>query len=117
VPGLPAGEGLVHAGELPRPCRRAADQSPATRVGLAILRCMATKRDQDTAPGGWRAHPGVRSGEQLTAGERAADRMRNVMGSWMFVFVALSFLALWMLFNGRHGFDPFPFILLNLVLS
>ena len=65
----------------------------------------------------WHVHPGVRSGEQLTLGERAADRMRNGMGSWGFVFGALGFLAIWMMFNGRHGFDPYPFILLNLILS
>ena len=65
----------------------------------------------------WRRHPGVRSGDQLTAGERAADRMRNVMGSWGFVFGALLFLAGWMLGNRNVGFDPYPFILLNLVLS
>jgi uncharacterized membrane protein len=66
----------------------------------------------------WRAHPGVRSGEQLTPGERAADRLRGVMGSWGFVFSALLFLAGWMLGNSRPGgFDPYPFILLNLVLS
>lgn len=39
----------------------------------------------------WRLHPGVRSDDQLTPGERAADRLRNVMGSWAFVFVALVF--------------------------
>lgn len=50
-------------------------------------------------------------------GERAADIMRNGMGSWPFVFCALIFLAMWMLFNRHHGFDPYPFILLNLVLS
>jgi uncharacterized membrane protein len=66
---------------------------------------------------GWHAHPGVRSDKQLTAGERAADAMRNGMGSWAFVFGALAFLAVWMLFNGSHGFDKYPFILLNLVLS
>lgn len=43
--------------------------------------------------------------------------MRNGMGSWPFVFGALVFLTIWMLYNGRHGFDPYPFILLNLVLS
>jgi uncharacterized membrane protein len=59
----------------------------------------------------------VRSGEQLTAGERAADRMRNGMGSWPFVFGALVFLALWMAYNRNVGFDPYPFILLNLCLS
>jgi uncharacterized membrane protein len=43
--------------------------------------------------------------------------MRNGMGSWPFVFVALVFLAVWMAFNRDEGFDPYPFILLNLVLS
>jgi uncharacterized membrane protein len=73
--------------------------------------------------GGWRRHPGVRSDEQLTRGERAADKMRNGMGSWGFVFGALGFLAVWMGLNvvivrsGHGTFDPYPFILLNLVLS
>ena len=65
----------------------------------------------------WHRHPGVRSGEQLTLGERAADKMRNSMGSWAFVFGALLFLAVWMGYNRNRGFDPYPFILLNLVLS
>jgi uncharacterized membrane protein len=39
------------------------------------------------------------------------------MGSWAFVFGALAFLAVWMLVNRGQGFDPYPFILLNLVLS
>jgi uncharacterized membrane protein len=65
----------------------------------------------------WHRHPGVRSGGELSRGERAADRMRNSMGSWGFVFVALAFLAVWMLVNGGGGFDPYPFILLNLLLS
>lgn len=65
----------------------------------------------------WRRHPGVRSGPQLTLGERSADRMRNGMGSWAFVFGASIFLAGWMLGNRDIGFDPYPFILLNLILS
>lgn len=74
-------------------------------------------------PRHWHHHPAVRSGDQLSAGERAADTLRNGMGSWTFVFLALLFLAVWMGFNGflgRRGtrpFDPYPFILLNLVLS
>jgi uncharacterized membrane protein len=62
-------------------------------------------------------HPHIRSGEQLTRGERAADTVRNGMGSWPFVFIALVMLAVWMAYNRRNGFDPYPFILLNLVLS
>jgi uncharacterized membrane protein len=65
----------------------------------------------------WHRHPAVRTGDELTVGERAADRMRNVMGSWGFVFGALLFLAGWMLGNRGSGFDPYPFILLNLLLS
>lgn len=74
-------------------------------------------------PGSWRRHPGVRSGDQLTRGERAADSMRNSMGSWGFVFAAVAFLAVWMIVNVAldqstgHTFDAYPFILLNLVLS
>ena len=65
----------------------------------------------------WHHHPGVRSGEDLTLGERAADVVRNGMGSWPFVFVFLGIMAIWAGYNGNHGFDPYPFILLNLFLS
>ena len=43
--------------------------------------------------------------------------MRNRMGSWAFVFGALLFLTGWMIGNRNVGFDPYPFILLNLILS
>jgi len=65
----------------------------------------------------WRNHPTVRSADQLTLGERSADTLRNGMGSWGFVLGALVFLAGWMLGNRNTGFDPYPFILLNLLLS
>ncbi|BBH17433.1 hypothetical protein Back2_17200 [Nocardioides baekrokdamisoli] len=65
----------------------------------------------------WHEHPGVRHHSQLTVGERAADLMRNGMGSWPFVFVFLCFMAVWAAVNGKHGVDPYPFILLNLFLS
>jgi uncharacterized membrane protein len=65
----------------------------------------------------WPSHPGVRSGDQLTRGERAADKLRNGMGSWGFVLSAMVFLAGWMLGNRNVGFDKYPFILLNLILS
>ncbi len=73
----------------------------------------------------WHRHPGVRSGDELTLGERAADRMRNVMGSWRFVFSFFAVMIVWAVVNVyvlRHvthhkAFDPYPFILLNLFLS
>jgi uncharacterized membrane protein len=78
---------------------------------------MMSVRDKFGLRSVWHRHPGVRSGDQLTAGERAADFLRGVMGSWGFVFGALLFLAGWMIGNGSHGFDKYPFILLNLILS
>ena len=78
---------------------------------------MKQERGIQLARGIWRSHPAVRSDEQLTMGERAADRLRNGMGSWAFVLAALLFLAIWMAFNRNTGFDPYPFILLNLLLS
>ena len=65
----------------------------------------------------WRRHPAVRADGELTFGERAADGMRNGMGSWAFVIAAVFLLSVWMLVNRGSGFDPYPFILLNLVLS
>lgn len=75
----------------------------------------------------WHKHPGVRSGDQLTLGERSADVMRNGMGSWAFVFWFLGIMGVWAIANsvfylggsagGQHGFDPYPYILLNLMLS
>ena len=74
----------------------------------------------------WHKHPGVRSGDDLSLGERAADKMRSIMGSWPFVFGFFAVMILWAMANsifyiggsqGRHGFDPYPYILLNLFLS
>ena len=56
----------------------------------------------------------------LSAGDQAADKMRNGMGSWAFVLTALVFMGGWTLLNSIHGFhhwDKYPFILLNLFLS
>ncbi len=56
----------------------------------------------------------------LTLGERSADKMRNGMGSWRFVFLFILFMCVWAWLNS-HGnwshWDEFPFILLNLFLS
>jgi uncharacterized membrane protein len=73
----------------------------------------------------WHLHPGVRSGSELTLGERAADRMRNMMGSWPFVFSFFAVMIAWAVVNTlllqrvvhHKAFDPYPYILLNLFLS
>jgi len=69
----------------------------------------------------WNRHPHVRTGDQLSFGERSADIMRNAFGSWTFVGAFLAFMASWMILNtvllGTGAFDKFPWILLNLMLS
>ena len=55
-----------------------------------------------------------------TFGDRAADTLATFGGSWAFLISFSAFLAFWMLWNraqGTQAFDPFPFILLNLILS
>jgi uncharacterized membrane protein len=54
----------------------------------------------------------------LTRGERAADWLRNGMGSWTFVAGFGVVMVIWAILNtARAGWDPYPFILLNLFLS
>ena len=57
--------------------------------------------------------------EGLTFGERLADRVAAFGGSWIFIILFLVAMGAWMLRNAESvaPFDPYPFILLNLVLS
>ena len=55
-----------------------------------------------------------------TLGQRAADAIAKFAGSWAFIFSFTGGLVLWMVINtllAARAFDPYPFILLNLVLS
>jgi uncharacterized membrane protein len=55
----------------------------------------------------------------LTIGERVADLVAAVAGSWTFIIAQTVVLALWIVVNAYNGkaWDPYPFILLNLLLS
>ncbi|HRN89977.1 DUF1003 domain-containing protein [Hyphomicrobium sp.] len=59
--------------------------------------------------------------EKRTFGEVVSDHLAAFGGSWLFILSFLAILAVWMAFNVAEGmqkaFDPYPFILLNLVLS
>jgi len=66
--------------------------------------------------------------EKLTVGQRIADKVASFGGSWTFIIIYVAFLVAWMGFNtfvlihyghGENGaqFDPYPYILLNLMLS
>jgi uncharacterized membrane protein len=58
---------------------------------------------------------------RLTFGERLADQIARYGGSWKFILSFFGCLAFWIILNSwlllRKPFDPYPFILLNLVLS
>jgi uncharacterized membrane protein len=59
--------------------------------------------------------------EKLSLGQRLADRVAKFGGSWKFIIAFALVLAGWitinLIFVGRDRFDPYPFILLNLLLS
>ena len=58
--------------------------------------------------------------EKYTLGQRAADSIAKFAGSWAFIFAFTAVLVVWMIVNtilAAGAFDPYPFILLNLVLS
>jgi len=58
--------------------------------------------------------------EQLTFGQRLSDKIASFGGSWTFIISFFLFLGLWVAFNIyslTKPFDPYPFILLNLILS
>ena len=56
-----------------------------------------------------------------TFGQRIADKVATFGGSWTFIISFMTFLLIWIAFNAfvllNKGFDPYPFILLNLILS
>ena len=57
---------------------------------------------------------------RLTLGQRIADAVATVMGSWSFIIVQSAILFVWITANlvgAIRGWDPYPFILLNLALS
>ena len=59
---------------------------------------------------------------KMTLGDKLADKVSEVAGSWPFIFIFIGFLIAWIVLNtvvfvGNIKIDPFPYTLLNLVLS
>jgi len=78
-----------------------------TQVGELLLQRMA-------------ANVNALHDQRLTLGDRMADSLAGVAGSWRFIGSFLALIAIWMGVNvaaAVHHWDPYPFILLNLVLS
>jgi uncharacterized membrane protein len=63
----------------------------------------------------------VEEAEQLTMGQRIADHVAAFGGSWTFIILFSVVIGVWITLNSiallKHTFDPYPYILLNLVLS
>src|SRR5262245_23295240 len=78
------------------------------RVLRSILRRQTVAQD-----------PSETFNQQMTLGQRVADRVAQFGGSWTFLGLFASFLLGWVLLNsgGNRPLDPYPFILLNLFLS
>lgn len=59
--------------------------------------------------------------ETLTQGQKISDKVARFGGSWRFIILFGVILTLWIVFNavviGHYRFDPYPFILMNLILS
>lgn len=59
--------------------------------------------------------------EILTVGQKISDKVARFGGSWKFIIIFSIILSIWIIFNvlaiGKYKFDPYPFILMNLVLS
>lgn len=59
--------------------------------------------------------------EQMTLGERMADSLARLAGSWRFIILFFGFILVWVVLNSllllARPWDPYPFILLNLFLS
>ena len=90
---------------------------------------MATQPSPETPTGQLRKHlPGGHLHpvnqvhlDEATFGERMADRVAGAIGTWRFLIGQGVVIVLWILANIllllNHGWDPYPFILLNLFLS
>jgi uncharacterized membrane protein len=96
-----------------RPAARATRHTPTARTGKPTVR-------RRTGPSG-HAHPANRRRhDQRTSGERLADRVTAVFGSWRFIVIQTVIVCAWIslnLFAVAERWDPYPFILLNLVFS
>lgn len=90
---------------------------PKLRVGPAGL----YKHDHPPV-----VNPHTVDADKMTLGQRVADKVASVVGGWPFIIFQSCVLFCWILFNiyavkryhdDKAGFDPYPFILLNLMLS
>ena len=91
--------------------RRATPRAPTPHSGRHLRQAIARAHARRRSPG-----PGMRP----SLGERLADTVAATVGSWRFIVIQSALLGAWIIGNslaGRSAWDPYPFILLNLLLS
>ena len=103
-----------HLTELLRRHRDVAADEPLGEIEHAVVAAVAS--------GGFVAANSTEEADgPITLGQRAADAVARFGGSWTFIIIFASILVAWMALNAlllrKAAFDPYPFILLNLVLS
>jgi uncharacterized membrane protein len=90
---------------------------PETELGEAEQRVLQSAIDRQPVARDLNRH----IADNAATGERLADTIARVGGSWSFILSFLAFLVLWALVNvwllAGRAFDPYPFVFLNLVLS
>ena len=83
------------------------------------MRVSATQRSAANKPAHGRTR--LEMSQPLTVGERIADKAAALVGSWRFIIIQTILVVIWVIFNawelGVGRFDPFPFVLLNLMFS
>jgi uncharacterized membrane protein len=120
-----AGHALDADAVVCRPCASAAQQAylsarlEAERGELSALEQDITRKAAEHAAVA--VHIDELFAQKTSRGQRVADTVARVGGSWAFVLSFMGVLLMWMAINtwalGRSAFDPYPYILLNLVLS
>jgi uncharacterized membrane protein len=91
---------------------------PHHRSALELARRLAEQRRARGAPRS--VDVAAEFQRRMSRGDRAAGVFAQVVGSWRFIGIQMAVLAAWVVLNvlaAVHHWDPYPFILLNLVLS
>jgi uncharacterized membrane protein len=85
---------------------------------MATVRKKATTKKDDKEENGKSWHDAYK--KKMTIGQQMADGLARGMGSWAFIIVQTGLVVCWMILNAvafAKGWDPYPFILLNLLFS
>jgi CRP/FNR family transcriptional regulator, cyclic AMP receptor protein len=97
--------------------------SSDTRIVLEMLSAITTRlrRTDDLLRHRVSRNANEEDARHLTLADRAADKIARFGGSWKFIIFSIVLLIIWMAVNAfllsARSFDPFPFVLLNLVLG